>query len=158
MHYYKRLKGILTLKGCDCSPSGTKISRTLLVISSTPASAILETRLHRFDTSLFSVPCRAPRKRENMCLKKTIPCILIALGCVHFSYAKTDTKCGGRLDWNNDVTIPKDDDGNYQRNLQCIFQTTFRDIDPNVLLLKWFSFDIAGEMERCSDYVEIYVR
>ena len=71
---------------------------------------------------------------------------------------KTETKCGGLLGVGDEITIPKDNDGYYQRNLHCIFETTLRYIAPSVLLLKWFSFDIAGQMESCTDYLEIYVR
>lgn len=83
---------------------------------------------------------------------------MIAAFCVYFTYVKAETKCGGLLRWVDEITIPKDNNGYYQRSLHCIFETTFRDIAPNVLLLKWFSFDIAGKMESCTDYLEIYVR
>ena len=99
-----------------------------------------------------------------MCLnmKDALSVILIFSFSFYFASAKSEHgKCGGVLTWNEQITLPVDKNGHYGNNLHCIFESSFkRDIDPNVLVLKWFSVDISGNMaEGCSnDYLEIFVR
>lgn len=68
--------------------------------------------------------------------------------------------CSKKLGWGEIITVPKDQEGNYRNNLQCTFQSNFMtNIEPNVQLLTWFTFDIRGEMPQCdTDYLEIFVR
>ena len=56
--------------------------------------------------------------------------------------------------------MPRDQQGQYRHNLHCTFEGKFvADIEPNVLQLSWFAFDISGKMPNCdTDYLEIYVR
>lgn len=72
-------------------------------------------------------------------------------------------RCSKKIDWGEIVTVPKDQTGHlYKNNLHCTYQANFAkdaDIEPNVQLLSWFTFDIEGEMPNCrTDYLEIYVR
>ena len=68
--------------------------------------------------------------------------------------------CGQKLGWGEIITVPTDQNGYYENNLHCNFESKFvTNIAPNVLLLSWFAFDISGQMPDCgTDYLEIYVR
>lgn len=68
--------------------------------------------------------------------------------------------CSQKLSWGEVITVPEDHKGNYKNNLHCTFEAKFvTDIEPNVLQLSWYAFDISGEMPDCdTDFLEIYVR
>ena len=68
--------------------------------------------------------------------------------------------CSQKLSWGEIITVPKDLTGNYKNNPHCTFEAKVaREIEPNVLQLSWYAFDISGEMPQCdADYLEIYVR
>lgn len=94
-----------------------------------------------------------------MCLKAVMLRFTLAFSFYLISI-KADS-CGGVLAWGEEIYAPTDREGYYQNNLHCVFETKFKgEIDPNVLLLKWFKFDISGTMaDSCTtDYLEIFVR
>ena len=90
-----------------------------------------------------------------MLLKTSVVFLAICLK----SHLVQAVSCGQQLSWGEIITVPKDQNGNYKNNLHCTFQEKFvADIEPNVLQLSWYAFDISGEMPDCdTDYLEIYV-
>lgn len=108
------------------------------------------------DTSLFSSNWQKDGKRGNMFLRTSL--FVLAL-CLE-SHLVRATGCDQNLSWGEIITVPKDQKGNYINNLHCTFEAKFvTDIEPNVLQLSWYVFDISGKMPDCdTDYLEIYVR